>query len=526
MPATLLVALLLAAPKTITLIHVNDTHSHLEAVGPKDANLDGTIGGLWKAASVIAAMRQTDPNTALVHSGDLFHGDLFFQAFGGVAEFEVLKSLGLDAMALGNHEFEWGPDPLYQAIGMSWPWPTEQPPLLCANLDFSKCEGFSCSLQDFVRPAFIKTIGGVQVGFFALTTPFDFIEQPQPLILLGKDDPLQLAAIAWTTAATLRAQGAQVVVLLSHLGLDLDRQLIIGSGAPIDVVIGAHDHAVQPAIEVPRPGGGKTVLAEAGDYYRYVGKVVLDIADDGSVTLAEGALIPIDASVPKLAAIDPFMQWFELQMKAMYGDVFRTGIATAGADFANQWNPAAKARDTAAGNLVTDIYRRHTGTDVAIEAMGLQDGTLVAGPIVGEDVFRLMPYGPPPLGYHLVTMRMTGAALLQGLELGVSMVAGTDLFLQVSGLRFDYDSCAPAGQRVVADSVHVRGHKLHFAAEYSVTANEFVLLALPGLGIPIIGAEVTPDLVYTVLRDEIARRGTIQPAVQNRIRDLGWNGCN
>ncbi|HET7787493.1 MAG TPA: 5'-nucleotidase C-terminal domain-containing protein [Myxococcales bacterium] len=526
MPAMLLAALLLAAPKTMTLIHVNDTHSHVDAMGPKDASLDGTVGGLWKAASVIGPLRAA-PGTALVHAGDLFHGDLFFQAYYGVAEMTILRELGLDAMALGNHEFEWGPGALYMAADATWGgYPS---PLLSANLDFSGCaaDPVSCSLQDYVHPSLIKDVGGVQVGFFALTTPYDPIAQPAPLVLQGIDDPAVLANIAWNTALALRAQGAQVVVLLSHLGLDLDRQLIIASGAPIDVIIGAHDHAVQPPVAIDRPGGGKTILAEAGDYYRYVGQIVLSVGDDGSVSLAGGGLIPIDASVPR--APDPvasMVQSFEAGIVAMYGDVFHTAIATAAADFPNHWDPAAKARDTAAGNLVTDIYRRHTGTDLAMEAMGLQEGTLVAGPIVGDDVFRLMPYGPPPLGYPLVKMHLTGAALLQGLELGVSLMLGTDAFMQVSGMRFEYDSCAPMFQRVRAGSVRIGGHRLDPAAVYSVTVNEFLKLVLPAFGVEILDAEVLPDLVYTVLRDEIARRGTIEPAVQNRIRDLGWKGCN
>lgn len=109
---------------TITILHVNDTHSHLDAVGPNDRNLDGTVGGFAKAASVIATMRATEANTLFVHAGDLFNGDSYFAAPLGpggspalsVPEMQLLAQLGLDVMTLGNHEFGLGTGALAAAL--------------------------------------------------------------------------------------------------------------------------------------------------------------------------------------------------------------------------------------------------------------------------------------------------------------------------------------------------------------------------------------------------------------------------
>ncbi len=120
---------------TITLVHVNDTHSHLDAWGPKDRNLEGTIGGMAKAASIIAAVRAHEPNVLLLHAGDVFHGDLFFNKYFGVPEFQLMKQLGFDAMAVGNHEFDFGPDVLAYSLNEAFGSGTL--PLLSANLDFS-----------------------------------------------------------------------------------------------------------------------------------------------------------------------------------------------------------------------------------------------------------------------------------------------------------------------------------------------------------------------------------------------------
>ena len=107
MKRTLLAALLVArlagaAPTQITLLHVNDTHSHLAPFGPKNLQLSGTVGGLTKAASIIAAERAADPSALFVHGGDLMHGDFFFTEYLGVPELQLLQALGLDAMVLGT----------------------------------------------------------------------------------------------------------------------------------------------------------------------------------------------------------------------------------------------------------------------------------------------------------------------------------------------------------------------------------------------------------------------------------------
>src|SRR5512139_209417 len=98
-----------AQPQQVTLLHVNDTHSHLAAWGPKDANLDGTLGGLPKVTTIVAAQRAADPDLLFVHAGDFMDGDLLFNEYRGVPELQLLKSIGLDAIALGNHEFAYGP---------------------------------------------------------------------------------------------------------------------------------------------------------------------------------------------------------------------------------------------------------------------------------------------------------------------------------------------------------------------------------------------------------------------------------
>ena len=86
----------------VTILHVNDTHSHLDAFGPKDHNLDGTTGGIARAASVIGMVKASDPNAIVLHAGDAFQGDFFFNKYFGVPELQIMQQLGFDAMEIGR----------------------------------------------------------------------------------------------------------------------------------------------------------------------------------------------------------------------------------------------------------------------------------------------------------------------------------------------------------------------------------------------------------------------------------------
>jgi 5'-nucleotidase len=502
-----------AAPRSVTILHVNDTHSRLDSWGPKDHHLDGTLGGLSKAATVISAAHAAEPAALLVHGGDLFHGDLYFQAFFGVPELEILGQLGLTAMAVGNHEFEWGPDVL--AGSLTAAFPSGESPVISANLDLSAYP----PLQQLVRPSVLRDAGGVRVGFFGLTTPYDPIEQPAPVVV-GDD----LAGTAALQAAELRAAGAEVVVMVSHLGVDLDEQIVSAVGG-VDLVIAAHDHRVlTQAIPVASPSG-TTWIVEAGSFYRWVGRVRLTV-DGGKVTLADYRLLPVDADVPRLPELLPAITGLKQEIVARYGDVFHTPIAFALGPFSSQQDPSSAIRDTDVGDLLTDIYRERGHTDVAIEAMGLMDDGIPAGWVVGADVFRTESYGYDPatgLNFPLATVKMTGADMLLGIEMGLAMPG--DFFLQVSGMRFRYDSCLPAGARVLHETVHVGGKRLDPARLYSVTLSETALAALPALGVPVRDVVVLPEPEYSVAAAAIRERALLIPWGPDRIRNVGYAKC-
>ena len=139
------------AQDTLTILHLND-------IGPRNELLQGTQGGIARAATVIGITKMTDPNVLILHAGDYSIGDLFYNTYFGVPELQILKSLGLDAMTIGNHEWDLTPSALYASLQASFN-PGEGFPLLSANtiLDDPEVQ----YLKDYILPYTVKQIGNI-----------------------------------------------------------------------------------------------------------------------------------------------------------------------------------------------------------------------------------------------------------------------------------------------------------------------------------------------------------------------------
>ena len=104
-----------AQSDVLTILHFNDSHSTLSPLGPRVSNPEGTQGGMARVASIIGLTQMTEPNVLVLHAGDVSIGDLFFTKYFAAAEFQLMNSLGFEAMAVGNHEFDLTPDALLGA---------------------------------------------------------------------------------------------------------------------------------------------------------------------------------------------------------------------------------------------------------------------------------------------------------------------------------------------------------------------------------------------------------------------------
>ncbi|MBW1878989.1 MAG: bifunctional metallophosphatase/5'-nucleotidase [Deltaproteobacteria bacterium] len=514
-----------------SLLYTGDSHSHLDSTGPKDDQLRGTIGGLTKASSIIAQIKGTDANALFVHTGDLFMGDLYFSATIGpggapalaVPEMQILAGLGLDVMALGNHEFGLGSDALAATLWAGFGG--EGPSVLAANVDLT-----DTSLEGLVTPRTVKEVGGVNVGFFGLTIP-DWMSMEAPFLpeSYSAEGMIYLAA---TEAATLRESGADVVVCVAHLGSGLEEA--IAAYAPgIDVVIGGHDHAhLEEPLYFIGPDGREGALVKAGQFYEYLGYLQVSY-EEGQVTFPGHSLLHVDETVPRHPYFEGEVLGLQAVISAHYGeDFWGDQIGYALVDVTKEVVPPK--RDTGIGNLITDALRSAGGTDIAVTAEGFFTEGLYAGPLVGADAFRIVGNGIDPAagpGYALYRAEITGQNLLNALETSIELMGTAqgltpdDFFLQVSGMRFVFDSSRTEPPRVVR--AWVGGPPLNPDRVYTVTLNYGNLLGLEMF--PNVEFVGEPELIegvdeYAAVRDLIQGRRILFYVPRGRSVDLAQVG--
>jgi len=511
---SLLLALgLQAADRTVTILHVCDTHSHLDATGSRDRSLEGTVGGIAKATTVIAAARAKDPEALLLHAGDVLQGDFFFNFYLGVPELQWMAAMRFDAMTIGNHEFDPGPE--YLAGVLAQGFASGSVPLLSANA------GNLGSLAPFVSSSIQKSIGGVKVGIFGLTVPDDPMCQNGPVTL----DP-DFVAVAVRQAAALRATGAEIVVLLSHLGLSYDTAVAEGVEG-IDVIVGGHDHTLlEEPVEVRSPSGRRVLIVQAGPHFANVGRLRLALRG-GRVHLASYDLIPVDDRVRP----DPEVQALVSQLKAgieeALGSVFSREVGVARRDLPILPRERSPWKDTPTGNLVVDSFRTAGQTDIAFTSTGFLSEGISRGHLVPADLFRVVSYGLDPetgFGFGLVTSELTAEALVMVLEIGVAGPGPEDAFFpHVSGIRFAYDSRKTPLERVSLESIRVGGEPLDPGRTYTLTTNAAVAMFLVDmLGVPLSNLAPIPGAFeYTALLGQVeGMGGIVNPRAEGRVRDI------
>ena len=504
---------------TITILHVNDTHSCLATLGPRDGALDGERGSIARVASFIKSVRMNTPSTLLLHAGDVSIGDLFFSKYFAVAELRFMLGIGFDAMTLGNHEFDLGPASLQQMIDTAFV--AGSFPILSANaiLDDPGVRG----LKKHVLTSTAKQVGARRIGIFGLTTPSTNVISNPASVLFDTN----IVPIAAAMVSALEKKGCDVVICLSHLGLSLDR--ILASRVPgIHLIVGGHDHTLlESAIPACNPAGDTTWIVQANAFYMNVGLLRMRV-DGKRVRLLEYAPVPIDRTIPKEPTTEAVVHGMISGIESVYGPVFTRQIGTVEGFFKEVSDSltAPGWKDTPIGNLVTDAYRKALGTQIAIQAGGSTAQPLYPGPIIAADLFRVVGYGfntENGLGYHLATFEMKGSDLLTGLEFGLSEIEENDEYmLQVSGMSYRYSPGGKPFHRVNPQHVKIGSAVLDPKATYTIGANEFVPGFLSAIGIPYTKLHVySGDTTeFQVLQGFTTRPGTLRPKIEGRVEAI------
>lgn len=514
-------ASVVAQPDTLTIIHVNDTHSHLLPWGPKNESGVGTMGGMARIASTIGSLKMTEPNPILLHAGDVFGGDFMFNKFLGVPEFQIMGSLGFDAMTFGNHEFNYYPSTLVNILtNAGFPGLF---PLLCANMDYSAFPDFEPFVQDYI----IKEYGNTKVGIFGLTTEeTNTIAHPEPIVFTSD------SAAAARVVTELESEGCDLIICLSHLGV-LEDQLLATTVPGIDIIVGGHSHTYVPTpISVTNAfTGDVTHVVQANWAGTHVGRMAIEV-NGTDFTLLNYQTIPIDDTVPEepttAGIIDGLKNTVESDIR--YGPVYSEVIAQAAVEHEQ---PLGKGeyKDSKVGNLITDALRDTAETDIAFAANGFIRQNLYAGDLTEADIFQVIPEGLNVItgyGSTLSTLEIDGVSIIAGLEFSVALIEYTDtFFLQCSGLTFEFNSSLQPGSRVDYASIQINGQPLDVNARYTVAINSDLVPMLELTGIDTVyNVQEIANSEYAVVREYIKKHSPIDVPGAERIRDVAMTSVD
>jgi 5'-nucleotidase len=519
-----------SADFTLTVLHTNDTHSSFGGVTDKGltcyaAMCEGGRGGYVRLDQAVRAIRKERPEALFLEAGDIFQGTLFWTMHKERMPMALMDRMGYQAMAPGNHEFDAG-------------WPTWlrfvdalKTPVVAANVSFDPRP--DSPAMDKIFPYIILERKGRKIGVVGLIT-----ESTPARSSPGSGVSFNNARKALEGAvAELTAGNVNIIIVLTHLGLEEDR-LLARAVDGVDIVVGGHSHSLlsnvrgraegpYPIVE-KTPNGDPVLIVAASTACIYLGR--LDVGFDGNgvarewrgepILLDQAGLASLGAPKPD-AALVGLIDGFAVPVLEMM-DATIGVINAAGRDGMPLEEPnvmECRRAECLSGNIAADALRvvPFKEAHIALVNGGALRTSLPGGRVTPGNVLGTLPFQNTPM-----ITRMPGAVLLQALEHGIARYGeGEGGFLQVSGLRYAFNPSNKPGQRITrAETPDKHGHwrPLDKKALYRVVTVDF--LARGGDGFSMLAPlswEEGDKLANDALRVYLERYSPLEAGLQGRI---------
>ncbi len=249
--------------KTITILHTNDTHSHIDPI--QGGRNDGQ-GGVARRASIIKKVRAENPDTILLDCGDIFQGTPYFNFYGGELEIKLMSMLGYDAATIGNHDFDNGIDGLYKQL------PHANFDFVISNYDFS-----NTIMDGHTKQRRVIEKNGIRIGLFGVGIKLQGLVDPMMYKETVYLDPIEVAR---DQARILREEeNCDLVICMSHLGYSYSNDKVsdlklAAATSGIDLIIGGHTHTFLDAPTIVDNALGEKVLVnQVGCYGINLGRI-------------------------------------------------------------------------------------------------------------------------------------------------------------------------------------------------------------------------------------------------------------
>ncbi|MDQ3814757.1 MAG: nucleoside hydrolase [Armatimonadota bacterium] len=469
----------------VTFLQINDVYT----AAPVDG---GKAGGLARVASLAKQFKAEGRTTVMVLPGDFLSPSVASGIFQGKQMVDALNATGLDIATLGNHEFDFGVDVLRQRMKEAkWQW------VVSNALD----EATGNPLGD-AAPYLIRRYGPLNVGYIGLCLTGEEISRDK---LIGAKllDPFETTA---RLLPVLKEKGADVIVAITHQDYADDRRLA-ERFPDIDLILGGHEHFPITAMV------NRALISKAGSDARFVARLDLNRITPQAPLEKHFELIPITDALPD----DPETARVVADYEAKLSKELDVAAGTTRTPL-NAVAESVRAGESNLGNLLADAMKANVGADLAILNAGSIRSNRVfpAGSITRRDVLAIHPFGGV-----VVKVEVSGATVLAALNHGVGRLGeSVGRFPQVSGVTFDVDPNAPAGDRV--RNARVNGQPLDPQRTYTVAIGDYMLKGGDGYNM-FVGSTVLVDpahgaLLITALEDLIRQKGEVAPTVEGRVR--------
>jgi len=449
------------------ILHTNDMHSalipHSPAVDYQPDEEDPTIGGFARLATAVKEIRENKMSEGepvlLFDAGDFIGGSAFawLAPRGYAPELTIMQEIGYDAVVIGNHEYDYGPDVLAQyLLEAGYPEAHQKTLILASNTEVPP-DHVLAARGLYKKTGMFELENGLKVGIFGLIGK-------DAILVLGETGDVQFLdqhEAARQAIDELKEQGANVIVGITHSGVDEDREL--AREVPgIDVIVGGHSDTAlyMPVLQ------GATIIVQAGHLGMYLGQLELAYnSSTGEVRVRNEEndhpfLIPIDDSFACHPEIDALIREYTLILNAYidevtsgkFDDIMST-VARSDCILSNQ----LPLSETPLGNFVTDAMRVVAQevigkrVDVAGQANGcirksICPGTMEhsGGNVSFYEIVEATGMGHGLDGYPgcpIVSVYLTGEEVRRLLEISILLedLMGDAFFPQFSGLRCSYN---------------------------------------------------------------------------------------
>lgn len=487
----------------LTLLYTADVHSRIDPF--PDGFYHKTYagkGGMARIASMARQLKQQNPNSLLLDSGDYLQGTPYFNFFKGEVELQAYQKAGFDAITIGNHEFDNGVPMLRKALG------NFTGPIVTTNVTFSPDMG--------QRYAVLKA-GPLRIGLFSLLTEVSGLVTAPNFQTAKYYDPVKVAQ----AAVEKLSKEADVIVCMSHVGVvppwseeeepahashKVTDEVIAQKVPGIDVILSGHTHAMVARPLVIKSGNHRTLIVAPGYGGGYLGKLDL-VVKNGTVERYDNNLVPLTASVAPASEIENLIAPYRAKMN----QTVKQKIGTAQGDFRRY---GTNDFESSLNNLMADATlaaarKIDPEVEFGISSSGTPRNYIVSGPITIEDAFYALPFDN-----KLVILEAKGNTIV---EMLTTQRRWTDNKRHsIANASYTLNPTA----RKISDIV-INGKPFDPKKTYKIAVNDYI--ADGGSGFNMVGGLKrvnTEVLQRDALIDYIKQVGTLFPQT-GRIKVLG-----